>query len=43
MWPEILKGWVDLALLVTRLLGRVALVAISAIAMYMIMTKGLNG
>lgn len=43
MWKEMLQGWVDLACELTVLLGRIAIVAGSAMATYTMMTKGMNG
>ena len=43
VWLEMLKGWLDLAVDFYRLIWRVALVAIVAIATYTMMTRGTSG
>ena len=47
MWREMLQGWIDLVvelvLFVPRLLSGFCIVALSAIATYVMLTRGFHG
>lgn len=43
MWREMLKGWIDLARDIAILLAAIALVIFSAIATYVMLTRGTRG
>jgi len=43
IWEDIARGWLDLHLMMIRLLGRCAIVVVSAIVTFIMFTNGLSG